>query len=373
MNGITALVAEKRVVVVCGAGGVGKTTVSAALALAGARQGRRVLVLTIDPSKRLAETLGVSQNLPEPLDLDEATQRRAGIRAPGNLSAWLINPTAVAQRVVGGLKEDPGVVQGLLQNRIFKNLSQMIAGMQEYTAMESLHQLLASGKWDLIVLDTPPSRNALNFLEAPERLVRFLDGRILRMFLAKKGGLFRAATASLVWKVLGAVFGEEFFKEVRLFISGFGPLMDVLCGNAQEMKQRLQGPDVAFLLVTSPAPQALEEAFDFHRRIEEMRLPFGGFILNRSRAEAGRRFPGPALVSGVPSEEQATALRKLIALAEEEQLQSAADEETLAQLQKMTGGGTVTMAVPERPGGVSNLEDLTQLLRWLGAPAIRTR
>ena len=366
MTGISSLVADKRVVVVCGAGGVGKTTVSAALALAGARQGRRVLVLTIDPSKRLAETLGVSQNLPEPLDLDEEIQRRAGIDAPGNLSAWLINPTAVAQRVVGGLKEDPGVIQGLLQNRIFKNLSQMIAGMQEYTAMESLHQLLASGKWDLIVLDTPPSRNALNFLEAPERLVRFLDGRILKMFLSKKGGLFRSATSSLVWKVLGAAFGEEFFKEVRLFISGFGPLMDALCGNAQEMKQRLEGPDVAFLLVTSPAPQALEDAFDFHRRIQQMRLPFGGFILNRSRDEAGRRFPSDALLSSESTEEQSAALRKLIALAEAEQLQSVADQETLAQLQQMTGAGTVTMAVPERPGGVSNMEDLTHLVGWLG-------
>jgi len=364
MTLINSLISEKRVVVVCGAGGVGKTTVSATLALAGARQGRRVLVLTIDPSKRLAETLGVSQNLPEPLDLDGEIQQNAGIETPGNLSAWLINPTAVAQRVVGNLKEDPGVIQGLLQNRIFKNLSQMIAGMQEYTAMESLHQLLSSGRWDMIVLDTPPSRNALNFLEAPERLVRFLDGRILKMFMSKKGGLFRNATSKLVWKVLGAAFGEEFFKEVRLFIGGFGPLMDVLAGNAQEMKRRLEGPDVAFILVTSPAPQALEDAFDFHRRIQQMTLPFGGFILNRSRSDRGRQFPSSELLPSEPTASQTSALRKLVALAEEEKLQSAADLETLDELQRMSGQETVTMAVPEMPGGVSNMDDLTRLVTW---------
>ncbi len=365
MTILTSLVAAKRVVVVCGAGGVGKTTVAAALALAGARQGRRVLVLTIDPSKRLAETLGISRNLPEPLELETSIQIGAGIKAPGSLSAWLINPGAVAQRVVGDLREDVGIVRGLLQNRVFRNISQMVAGMQEYTAMESLHQLLGSGKWDMIVLDTPPSRNALNFLEAPERLMRFLDGRILKAFLVKKGGLFRSATSKLVWKVLGVVFGEEFFKELRGFIGGFGPLMDVLSGNAQAMKRRLQDPDVAFLLVTSPAQQALEDAFDFHQRIRQMGLPFGGFILNRTRSDVGLRFPDFSTLSREPTEEQTSALRKLISLAAEEKLQSEADLKTLEDLQQMSGQETGTMAVPEMPGGVSNMEELANLVGWL--------
>ncbi|MFH1530343.1 MAG: ArsA-related P-loop ATPase [Pseudomonadota bacterium] len=365
MTILASLVAEKRVVVVCGAGGVGKTTVAAALALAGARQGRRVLVLTIDPSKRLAETLGVSRNLAEPLELDASTQSRAGIKAPGSLSAWLINPGAVAQRVVGSLPQDVSIVTSLLQNRVFRNISQMVAGMQEYTAMESLHQLLGSGKWDMIVLDTPPSRNALNFLEAPERLMRFLDGRILKAFLVQKGGLFRSATSKLVWKVLGVVFGDEFFKELRGFIGGFGPLMDALSGNAQDMKRRLQGPDVAFLLVTSPAPQALEDAFDFHQHIRQMGLPFGGFILNRTRSETGLRFPSLSILSRDPTEDQASALRKLISLAAEEQLQSEADLRILEELQQMSGQETGTMAVPELPGGVSNMEELARLVAWL--------
>ena len=365
MTVLASLVAEKRVLVVCGAGGVGKTTVAAALALAGARQGRRVLVLTIDPSKRLAETLGVSRDLPEPLDLDISIQIRAGIRAPGCLSAWLINPGAVAQRVVEDIKEDAGTVMGLLQNRVFRNISQMVAGMQEYTAMESLHQLLGSGRWDMIVLDTPPSRNALNFLEAPERLRRFLDSRILKVFLVRKEGLFRSATSKLVWKVLGAVFGDDFFKELRTFIRGFGPLMDVLSGNAQKMRKRLEDPDVAFLLVTSPAPQALEDAFDFHRRIRQMGLPFGGFILNRSRLDMGLPFPDSSILPRDPTEEQTSALRKLISLAEEEKLQSDADRETLEELHQMSGVETRTMAVPELPGGVSNMEELARLLGWL--------
>ena len=365
MTVLTPLVADKNIIVVCGAGGVGKTTVAASLAVAGARQGRRVLVLTIDPSRRLAETLGISPDLPEPLDLDVSTQSRAGIEPPGRLSAWLINPGAVARRVVGDLAEDRNTVKGLLQNRVFRNLSQMVAGMQEYTAMESLHQLLGSGRWDLIVLDTPPSRNALNFLEAPERLTRFLDGRILKLFLINQGGLFRSTTSKLVWKVLGTVFGEDFFRELREFLGGFGPLMEELKGNAQEMKRRLEGPDVAFLLVTSPAPQALDDASDFHQRIQQMGLPFGGFILNRSRSATGRSFPSSLLFRDA-TEEQANALRKVIALAKEEKLQSEADQETLKKLRQMPGQGIGTMAVPEMGGGVSNMEDLARLVGWLG-------
>jgi len=362
---LSSLVARNRIIVVSGAGGVGKTTVAAGLALAGARLGRRVLVLTIDPSKRLAETLGISRQVPEPLDLEVSRQAEVGINAPGCLSAWMLNPRAVALQAVGLSNEDADNNLGLLQNRVFRNISHMIAGMQEYTAMESLHQLLGSGRWDLIVLDTPPSRNALNFLEAPERLMRFMDGRILKAFLVGGKGLFRSATSRLVWKVLGVVFGDDFFKELRDFISSFGPLMDLLSGNAREMKARLAAPDAAFLLVTSPAAQALEDAVSFHRRLEQMGLPFGGFVLNRCRMDTGRRFPDDSLLPEDPTEEQIRALRKLVALAEEEKRRMDEDQKTLEELQRVSGEEVAATAVPELPGGVSNLEELARLVGWL--------
>ena len=173
MSRIASFVLNKRIIVCCGAGGVGKTTTSAALALAAARAGRKVLVLTIDPSKRLAETLGVDRNSPEPTRLPEDRERAAGITGPGELSAWMLDPRLVSDQAVRKLVKDPADQEKLLAHPVYDQITSMIAGMQEYTAMEALYQFVETGRYDLVVLDTPPSRNALNFLEAPSRLSEF--------------------------------------------------------------------------------------------------------------------------------------------------------------------------------------------------------
>jgi anion-transporting ArsA/GET3 family ATPase len=157
MKSLLGMVSEMQTVVCCGAGGVGKTTVSAALAVAAARAGRRVLVLTIDPSRRLAETLGISASLPEPIPLPADRLAAVGVRAPGAIDGWVLDPARIADRVVGRLAASPEDAERLKSNRIYQGVSNMVAGMQEYTAVEALHTLSASGRYELIILDTPPS------------------------------------------------------------------------------------------------------------------------------------------------------------------------------------------------------------------------
>ena len=191
------VLANKRVIVCCGAGGVGKTTVSASLALAAARAGRRVLVVTIDPSRRLAETLGVSRNLPEPTELPAERLAAAGVSAPGSLAAWMLDPQLVSDRVVHGFSKSEDDARRLLANPIYQNVTAMVAGMQEYTAVEALHGFVRDDRYDLIVLDTPPSRNALRFLEAPHRASGFLDGRVFNLFIPGEGSIIRRFASRL--------------------------------------------------------------------------------------------------------------------------------------------------------------------------------
>jgi anion-transporting ArsA/GET3 family ATPase len=156
---LAQLLTAKRVIVVCGAGGVGKTTSAASLAVAAARAGRRVLVITIDPSKRLAQTLGVSAQELEPVALSLERQQAVGIAAPGDLSAWMLDPQAVSDQTVRRLATDDASAELLLRNRVYRHVTSMIAGMQEYTAVEALHEFIRDDRYDLVVLDTPPSRD----------------------------------------------------------------------------------------------------------------------------------------------------------------------------------------------------------------------
>ncbi|MBL9037708.1 MAG: AAA family ATPase, partial [Archangium sp.] len=188
---LNTVITSKRVIVCCGAGGVGKTTTSAALALAAARSGRRVLVLTIDPAKRLAQALGLKDHMRTPTPIPKEKLDEAGVTT-GTLHAWMLNPDVVFEALVRRLATSPAQAKRILDSRLFRHLSELVAGMQEYTAAEALYELSQSGAYDLIVLDTPPARNALDFLEAPGKLAKFLDEKILNLFLpGKTRGLFK--------------------------------------------------------------------------------------------------------------------------------------------------------------------------------------
>ncbi|MBI3726047.1 ArsA family ATPase, partial [bacterium] len=257
---LESLVRDLQIIVCCGAGGVGKTTTAAALALAGARMGRRVLVLTIDPSRRLAETLGVARNPPRPVPLPQDRLTAAEIVLPAYLEAWMLDPKLIADEAVRRLTRTEEEAERILKNRIYQQVTAMVAGMHEYTAMEALHELVREGRYDLVVLDTPPSRNALDFLEAPGRLASFLDGKIFRLFLPKEGGIIRRAASALVNRVLQGVFGAEFAGDLTVFFSTFSGIFGALNRNVTKMREFLSRPNVAFLLVTSPQAAALLEA-----------------------------------------------------------------------------------------------------------------
>ena len=210
---LDGLVRTKKVIVCVGAGGVGKTTTSAALGLAGAMAGRRVLVLTIDPARRLAEAMGIPESGPTPARVDPARLATAGAGGTGELSAWMLDPAVVLEDMVRRLSDSPERTSRILANKVYVALTRLVAGMQEYTAAEALHALVVTERYDLVVLDTPPSRNAIDFLDGPGKLAAFLDERIIGLFLPDGGGpLWRRAT-QLISLVFSRAFGEGFFGD----------------------------------------------------------------------------------------------------------------------------------------------------------------
>ena len=361
------LTREANIIVCCGAGGVGKTTASGALALAGARAGRRVLVLTIDPSKRLAQALGVSSNPPAPVRLDK-------VKGPGTLDAWMLDPKLVADEAVRRIVKNPGDIEKLFQNRIYQHVTSMVAGMHEYTAMQALHRFVLEGRYDLVVLDTPPSRHALDFLEAPGRLSRFLDGRVFRMFMPSGGGGgARRFAGGLVNRVLGSVLGDQFASDLAVFFGTFAGVLSTISRDVTVMREFLSGPGVAFLLVTSPAPAALEEALFFQGKTGELKLPFKGFVLNRSNAvgaenrtaptlEALSRFAGPGgLGQGVRR-----ALPRLRELADTELELIERDRTLLDDLSRRAGAGGFAEALPSLAHDRPEFDQLIALSSEIG-------
>jgi anion-transporting ArsA/GET3 family ATPase len=272
---------ETKIVVCCGSGGVGKTTTAAAFALRAAERGRDVVVLTIDPARRLAQSLGLTE-------LDNTPREVAGIdrSAGGRLHAMMLDMKRTFDEIVVD-HADPERAKQILANPFYQSLSASFAGTQEYMAMEKLGQLKAQGEWDLIVVDTPPSRSALDFLDAPDRLGSFLDGRLIRILSApaKVGGLgafkLLAGGVGLVTGALGKILGTSLLGEVQSFVSA----LDTMFGGFRERAERtyklLQTDGTAFVVVATPEPDALREASYFTERLATDKMPLAGLVLNR--------------------------------------------------------------------------------------------
>jgi anion-transporting ArsA/GET3 family ATPase len=272
-----------RIVVCCGAGGVGKTTAAAALALRAAeRHGRRTVVLTIDPARRLAQSLGLSE-------LDNSPRQVKGIDTEdsgGELHAMMLDMKRTFDDVVLAHTE-PQRAAEIFANPFYQAMSSTFAGTQEYMAMEKLGQLHARDEWDLIVVDTPPSRSALDFLDAPARLSRFLDGRMLRLLLApaRTGGrsVFSLVTASfgVFSRVVQKVIGAQLLTDLSGFVAALDSMFGGFRQRAEQTYRILQAPETAFLLVAAPEPDAIREAAYFAGRLREDRMPLAGLVLNR--------------------------------------------------------------------------------------------
>jgi anion-transporting ArsA/GET3 family ATPase len=266
-----------RVVVCCGAGGVGKTTSAAAMALRAAEYGRTVVVLTIDPAKRLAQALGIS-------DLGNSPQRvPLAPEVPGQLFAMMLDMRRTFDEMVIQYS-GPGRAQAILDNQFYQTVATSLAGTQEYMAMEKLGQLLAEDRWDLVVVDTPPSRNALDFLDAPKRLGSFMDSRLWRLLLGPGRGIGRLVTGAvgLAMKALSTVLGSQMLSDA----AGFVQSLDATFGGFREKADRtyalLKRRGTQFVVVSAAEPDALREASFFVDRLSEERMPLAGLILNRT-------------------------------------------------------------------------------------------
>ena len=276
---------DRRIIVCCGAGGVGKTTTSAALALRAAEQGRKVVVLTIDPARRLAQSMGIEK-------LDNTPRPVPGVRGEGSLDAMMLDMKRTFDEVVES-QASPEKAQQILANPFYVAVSSSFAGTQEYMAMEKLGQLhndaLKTDRWDLIVVDTPPSRNALDFLDAPERLSSFLDGRFMKLLLAPAKGPARLMSAGfgLVTKAITSIIGAQVLRDMQAFVAAFDTLFGGFRQRAQKTYELLQAPGTAFIVVAAPEPDALREAAYFVERLSEERMPLAGLVVNRASLDPG--------------------------------------------------------------------------------------
>ncbi len=357
------LVAEKKVIVCCGAGGVGKTTTAAAIGLSAARKGRRVLVLTIDPARRLAQAMGLSEQMREPAAVSKERLAEAGVTT-GTLDAWMLNPDVVFESLVRRMAPNPEQAQRILDSRLFRHLSELVAGMQEYTAAEALYELSTSGRYDLVVLDTPPARNALDFLEAPGKLARFLDERILSLFLPSKSrGLFKKAT-ELIGAVFNKVFGNEFFAEIQEFLGAMSGMFGPMRAHAEGVRKLLTGSESSFLLVTSPDQAALADARYFRDRITGMGLPFAGFVLNRSWVRTEGFVEADSLVLDLSPAARA-GLEKLKPLAQLEHSRVERDRALLAQLRSEVPPTAFAIAAPYLGEAIEDLKGLAALAQGI--------
>ena len=272
-----------RVVVTCGSGGVGKTTTAAALALIGAESGRRTVVLTIDPARRLAQSMGLTE-------LDNTPREVKGVEN-GQLFAMMLDMKRTFDDVV--LEHStPCRAEQIFANPFYQSLSSSFAGTQEYMAMEKLGQLVAANEWDLIVVDTPPSRSALDFLDAPNRLGRFLDGRMIRLLTApaKAGGKAYlkvvAVSVGMVARVFTKVIGGELLNDLSTFVTALESMFGGFRERAQQTYELLKQPGTAFLVVAAPEPDALREASYFVDRLSADAMPLAGVVVNRIRRAA---------------------------------------------------------------------------------------
>lgn len=288
---LARLVRDHRVVVCVGSGGVGKTTTAATIALWGALEGRRAVVLTIDPARRLANSLGIAELGDEPRQVDPAVLAGAGRPAQGTLAAMMLDQKNAWDRLVARHAPSDEVRERILQNRFYLNLSQNFAGSHEYMAIEQLCLLCESDEYDLIVLDTPPTKRALDFFEAPERIRDFLDRKVVRWFVMPYLSQGWAAaktlnrTVGFLFRKLEEATGVSALAEVSDFFSAMSGMFDAFTARTDVIHEILRSSSTAFVLVTGPEEQVLTEAEFFSERMKGMEMPLGGVVFNRVHEE----------------------------------------------------------------------------------------
>jgi anion-transporting ArsA/GET3 family ATPase len=359
---------DLKVLVTCGSGGVGKTTTAAALALRAAEQGRRVVVLTIDPARRLAQALGLTE-------LDNTPRLVEGIGSGdsgGALLAMMLDMKRTFDEVVSA-NTTAAKAEQIFANPFYQSLSASFAGTQEYMAMEKLSQLRAQlverGVWDLIVVDTPPSRSALDFLDAPQRLGRFLDGRMIRLLTApaRAGGKaylkMVSASFAVFTKVLNKILGNDLLLNVSAFVGSLETMFGGFRERAEQTYQLLKAPGTAFIVVSSPEPDALREASFFVERLQQEQMPLAGVVLNRMRVtgvglSASRAAEAAERLAELPDQDEAVRVTATALLVHAESADAARHDRSMVARFGAAHPEVAQQQVPALPTDVHDLEGL---------------
>ncbi len=278
MSGTLAtLIAERDIIVCAGPGGVGKTTAAAAIALEGARRGRRTCVVTIDPAQRLADALGIAELGNDPHQVEGAWE------GPGELWALMLDTKATFDAIVAANASSPAQAEAILANRFYRNISGALSGTQEYMAMEKLYTLHTDGRFDLVVVDTPPTRHALDFLDAPNRLMRFLNNRFFRVLMSPTRAGLRAVNVAtqMLLRTISRVVGGEVVRDAIAFFTAFEGMEQGFRERAAMMEKLLAETGTAFIVVAAPRRDAVNEATFFADRLRETNMPVAALVMNR--------------------------------------------------------------------------------------------
>jgi anion-transporting ArsA/GET3 family ATPase len=296
MANVGEILEDRSICICAGSGGVGKTTTSAALAAGLAARGQRVAVLTIDPAKRLADSLGLDELVNEPRRVDPRLFEDAGVEMRGELWAMMLDAKATFDDVVRRHAPDAETRDRILQNRIYRQISNALAGSQEYMAMEKLFEIQQEGRYDFLVLDTPPSRDALDFLDAPKRLTQFIEGRGMAMFMKPTGFATRVVGrgSSMAFGVLKRITGLDLLADLSEFFQAFSGMVDGFRERAKRVSELLADPATCFMVVCGPQGEPISEAVYFHRKLVEAKLPVGGVIVNKVHYQADAEAGGEA-------------------------------------------------------------------------------
>lgn len=380
------LLEGKQICICAGSGGVGKTTTSAAIAMGMAARGLKVAVLTIDPARRLANSLGLPELGNEERLIDPERFAAHGIEMRGELWAMMLDAKRTFDDLVERHAPDEETRDRILQNRIYQEISNAMAGSQEYMAMEKLYELHQEARYDLLVLDTPPTRHALDFIDAPERMTRFVEGRSLQFFLkpGRLGMRVVGRSGGMLFSVLKRITGIDLLQDLSEFFQSFGDMAQGFSERAQRVKELLGRRETTFMLVTAPERDAIDEGVFFWRRLKEARLPFGGVVVNKVHrdftAEIGAEFALDAVsppLDGLPADlrgllDDDDLAARVYANFERYQALAARDRENMAHLTERLEGDCV-VCVPYFDEDVHDVSGLAQVNAYLFGSAAERR
>lgn len=382
MGELSRLLMSRRTLIVVGPGGVGKTTAAAALGLQAACMGRKVLVLTVDPARRLATSMGLETIGGEPTRIPPARFAQAGIGlGAGALYAMVLDVQATFDGLIRQHAPSDGVAKRIMENPFYARAVHAMAGSHEYMAMEKLHAISEEDDFDLVVLDTPPTTNAIDFLTAPDRLGDFFDAGSNRVLMASWRAAGRLGVGlirfnRLLLKVMNRFIGAETFLNLMEFLHAFHEMYDGFHDRAKQVKAMLRSPDVAFAIVSTTESLALDEGVFLHEQLQEEGLPFGAFVVNRVRMEKAEVVE-PSLLADrlvasgdLPRESAEELARAAGDAARHDRVVSAVDKRRLETLGKRLG--TRADQVVTVPLFTEDIHDLGALKRFADVVVPRT-